>query len=337
VKRVLLIPDVPGWAWDRRAQSLKKYADPERFEVDVKYEGDLSRNRKFHEGYDGVLQFSWTVAETGLAFSNYWGFVASAGCMWPYPIPDDAEYWERTASKEKNSVAAKHKMRRYSGIITVNKMCVEFCEQYCRRVVLLKTGVDLDLFRPTEPVRPTGLLRVGWCGKPSTQEKFSPKGYREILAPLMADVAKQTWGRQIVWNINTHTHADRLTTEQMVEWYNNIDVLLITSSIEGTPSVLLEAMACGRPAISTPVGIVRDVCNQQELPAVRTTAAYRSRRETQPVIRRTAAELEWMLEHRSENISLGAHARDVVERSFGWQGLADTWLETISDERCLTV
>ena len=39
--------------------------------------------------------------------------------------------------------------------------------------------------------------------------------------------------------------------EQLVDWYGAADCLLLCSSFEGRPNVVLEALACGRPVVAT--------------------------------------------------------------------------------------
>ncbi|MEM7479276.1 MAG: glycosyltransferase [Planctomycetota bacterium] len=49
--------------------------------------------------------------------------------------------------------------------------------------------------------------------------------------------------------------------KELVEWYNAADLFALMSSREGSPNVLIEALACGLPAIGTPVGGIPDELN----------------------------------------------------------------------------
>ena len=50
----------------------------------------------------------------------------------------------------------------------------------------------------------------------------------------------------------------------MKDYYEAIDVLLISSFSEGLPNVLLEAMSCGKPALATKVGAIELVLRDKE-------------------------------------------------------------------------
>lgn len=120
-------------------------------------------------------------------------------------------------------------------------------------------GVDLSAFRPRELGRLQELtdrpLRVGWVGNSKWGDDVfdDPKGFHSILLPAIASLQAQEIAI-------TPVFADRqigfIPHAKMPTYYSNIDVLVCTSLVEGTPNPVLEAMACGVPIISTDVGIV---------------------------------------------------------------------------------
>jgi len=120
-------------------------------------------------------------------------------------------------------------------------------------------GVDLDLFSASALERLVEVgsrpLRVGWVGNSAwgAEVLTDPKGFNTILKPALEHLGGQ--GVQVE-GIFADRKMQHIPRHRMPAYYRSIDVLVCTSSIEGTPNPILEAMACGVPVISTNVGIV---------------------------------------------------------------------------------
>lgn len=127
--------------------------------------------------------------------------------------------------------------------------------------MVIQDGVDLGLFSQKKHNRvqtnKTDELVIGWAGN-SKWGKIGKdsKGLHSIIKPVLKTMRKQ--GFKL-----TEHFADRnvqfIPLEKMKDYYNEIDVYICASDIEGTPNPVLEAMACGVPVISTDVGIVPEI------------------------------------------------------------------------------
>lgn len=328
---ILMVADVPGWAWDRRARGIQKYSQAT---VDVVYDELYIARRGAR--YDAVLLMDWTQIRSQV-HPNCWGMVASEGCMQQWPHVESDQLNARMASQSKNVRTAQSRMPLFSGIVTVNPDAKlrEFLSGLTPRLRYQRTGVDTDVFQPTRWVRKDyGRMRVGWCGKPTDGPRFSSKGFHEVLLPLKEKIGESIDGVSIEWVVNTRQHVDRLKTEEMVEWYNSIDVLVVTSSAEGTPSVLLEAMSCGVPVISTAVGITSEVAQVEgelcQTRGLRIVPRYRMLAEAPSVVEALATELEWMCRFPEMHRSMSRSARHVMTAAFSWEMLADQWVEMLA-------
>lgn len=131
---------------------------------------------------------------------------------------------------------------------------------YPKPTTLAEDGVDLAKFYPKNLERFIDVndrtLVIGWAGNSKwAAEKEDFKGYNTLLKPAVEILQQE--GMKIELCI-----ADRqlgfIPHDDMVEYYNKIDLYVCPSKIEGTPNPVLESMACGVPVISTDVGVVRD-------------------------------------------------------------------------------
>ena len=145
------------------------------------------------------------------------------------------------------------------------------------RLHVMRNGVDLERFRPVPRREARAQLRRS--GEPlllSVGNLKVGKGHHILIEALAMLKVRQPKARLlIVGEGPEHTSllamAARLGVQRDVHfagavenadlylWYSAADVLLLASSSEGWPNVLLEAMACGTPVVATRVGGTQEV------------------------------------------------------------------------------
>jgi len=140
------------------------------------------------------------------------------------------------------------------------------------RIEVLRNGVDLDFFKPAEResvrrqlgLRRKTLLSVGnllaFKGHGVVIEALSrlPGWDLVILGDGPDRGAFETLARR--WGLGERVRfAGSVSQERLREYYAAADALVLASSREGWPNVLLEAMACGTPVIATDIGGVSEI------------------------------------------------------------------------------
>ena len=120
-------------------------------------------------------------------------------------------------------------------------------------VSIIPNGVNLDMFCPQDHL--DARARVGfdadkryviWCSHPDRVEK------NYALAQAAVELVKKEQDNVELLPIYNKT------PQEVVQYMNAADCLLLTSVQEGSPNVIKEAMACNCPIVSTDVGDVRE-------------------------------------------------------------------------------
>lgn len=238
---ILLVADRPGWAYDILAQSLCKHSSHDQ--ISVVYVSELREDigSADFSKFDVVFFFLWYDAMRYGVKIN--GFKFRKTCVGIHSLSS----WsgrgldESQASLVCNQFAA-------AGYISkeINRLLS------LERGFFTPNGVERDLFYPsTLPSLDT--LRLMWVGNPGNKHHGINKGFHSVVRPVVEEFKE----RGVV--LSTATPESPVLREDMGEFYRSNHVLICASQHEGGPLPVVESLACGRPVITTAVGIVPEI------------------------------------------------------------------------------
>jgi teichuronic acid biosynthesis glycosyltransferase TuaC len=134
------------------------------------------------------------------------------------------------------------------------------------RIEVLRNGVDLEMFRPDD--RESSRARLGLKGRVllSVGHLIERKGHDitisalrylpEYLLLVAGQGPEETRLRALASRAGVKARVRFIGSvphEKLREIYNVADALVLASSREGWPNVLLEAMACGTPVVASAI------------------------------------------------------------------------------------
>jgi glycosyltransferase involved in cell wall biosynthesis len=198
-------------------------------------------------------------------------------------------------------------MCRAGELVVVSDSAAEETRRYYRRApgAVIPNGVDTDVFKPGERAAARRRLALDdsaryalFVGRPE---------YRKG-ADLLLDGARAA-GWELLHAGAPALHGARplgvLEPERLADAYRAADCLLFPTRYEACSYVLLEALACATPAITTRVGWTRTLLG--ELPAYEALCVA-------PTVEDVAARLRW-LEHADTGPLMAAVQEFVAERN----------------------
>jgi len=323
VTKILLIYDVPNWAWGFRAHDLQRFA-PDGFEVETVDYTTLAAKYPPERIRDYcVFNFSWTMCPMNLVMyaKRNVALITCGGLL--YDRQREGDWRSRVVTSSRNTKRAKERLPNFDGLIAVNQEVCEAATRHNPNTVRIPSGVNTD-FWCHRPMREyDGRLRVGWSG----QRRCNVKGLNQILKPLVDRCP------QYDWRVNDRNFNEAMSHQEMRDWYHDVDVFVSTSIIEGTPSPPFEAASCGRIVLSTDVGVVADwdYLGQRDLRA----PAYRNQGEADKTVNWFVAKLAELAKYaESDRLpKIGELLRQSVEANYSYDkaGIARKYLEFIAD------
>ena len=137
-------------------------------------------------------------------------------------------------------------------------------------------GVDTDRFLPKDKIAarkalglPADGFLVGFSGKFSSNldgrkgidiftkvMEMVPPGLQSTIRFVITGPGWANTLQQVAARVDRIHYLSFIDRDRMPDFFNSLDVYLATARVEGGPMPVIEAMSCGIPAISTPVGMV---------------------------------------------------------------------------------
>lgn len=145
------------------------------------------------------------------------------------------------------------------------------------QVVVLPNGVDLELFSPSDRVEARRRLDVDGDVILSVGNLVEAKGHhlaiealRQLSRATLIIVGEGGLRPRLEQRARDAGVAGRVRFagavkhEEISGYYNAADALVLASSREGMPNVVLEALACGCPVVATRVGGIPEVVSESD-------------------------------------------------------------------------
>ena len=163
------------------------------------------------------------------------------------------------AARSYNVLASRRAAAQAAGIVVKSRNLFEALPQGVDRgrVWILPNGVDLSRFRPLDKLECQ--TRLGW--DPARPHVLFPAPRER--AEKRFELAEAAVGRLDGGPAHAELHPlSGVNHEDVPIWLNAADVVVLTSSREGSPNAVKEALACNVPVVSVDVGDVRERIEQ---------------------------------------------------------------------------
>ena len=274
-KKIALIIDSEGWAFDNIAKQIKKNLI--EYDIDIIpgriFEGNMIKLFLYCENYD-LIHFLWRgylslidrkemqeYSEKNLLMDfeefkrNYIYNKKISFSVCDHLYLDGEEKW-RTEEIFKYS---------NSYMVTSKKLFDIYNKFDKKPEMIIHDGVDLSKYNPINLDRFKNIDKVivGWVGNSKFKDSYGDedmKGVEGIIKPAISELKQEGYDIELKL---ADRNISMISQEDMPNFYNSINLYVCASKTEGTPLTVLESMAMGIPIISTDVGIVSEVLGQK--------------------------------------------------------------------------
>lgn len=222
--------------------------------------------------------FTWTSGYVGVKLKEKHGtpLVITAHGFDVYDLPFKDDEWEKKIEYVLNHADV---------VITVSKRNIEYLKKLKVRtpVKVIPNGFKRESFYPSDREKAREILRLPRNKKIIfTAGRLIPvKGHRflietmseikkykkDILCLIAGSGSQKNNLRRLIKKLNLQDYV-KLVGEKLHSeiplWINSSDIFVLPSLNEGNPTVMFEALGCGKPFIGTNVGGISEIINSDE-------------------------------------------------------------------------
>lgn len=204
------------------------------------------------------------------------------------------------------------------------------------KIFLNFLGVDLSQFPFHKKTVPLNTLTIGNVGTLTARKNvtglinviaslnlISPNRYKLLLA---GPIDEHSFDKNLLVKHDFITYFGKLSQNELYSIYSKIDVFVMNSIEDGFGMVLLQAMSCGCPVITTTNTAGPDLIKQDEngiiIPILNDEALKNS--------------LIWMYNNKSKIAEMSLKSRAITEKGFTWDDFGERnikFLENIQSNR----
>lgn len=224
--KTLILIDTLGWAYHRIALALKKYGNLDLSILNIK--NNVKCVKHMSKGFDQYLVMGWQ-CYNGVKFLPKEKTLVG--------IHGHHAWDNRKTAPDKDVMPPKALLKELQEFKGVNAVSKRLCKLF-PFAVYTPNGVDTDIFYKKKDPFQNKRVTIGCAYSGDKHE------WRKGVAKYILPAAEKAGARVKI--------AKRdVSFDKMCDYYNGIDIYVCASSSEGMSLSVLEAMACGRPVIST--------------------------------------------------------------------------------------
>lgn len=197
------------------------------------------------------------------------------------------------------------------------------------KVVSVPTGIDLEHFMPGERARAKKMLGIdendfvigivatlrSWKGHRYLLQAFANLSCPRCKLLIVGDGPQRGAIEEQIQSLKIDAAVQRPgNQEDVLPWLHAMNVFVLPSyANEGVPQALMQAMACGLPCVTTPVGSILEIAKHEQtaliIPPENTHALQLA--------------LQRLIKDEALRMRIGEAARDFARQRFGVENMLD--------------